>query len=76
VNFKEVLSDKIQRTGRCVKFVEKLAVTCRSLDRCLVMGCVESARMLTLMHRHDDVWHRLSSDPTSFVYAPSVPNIQ
>ena len=61
-------------TGLFVMFVERLADTCRSLDRCLVMGCVESVRMLTLMRRHSNVWHRLSSDPTSYVYAPSVPH--
>jgi len=64
--------ERVRGTGLCVKFVEKLAVTCCNLDRCLVMGCVESKRMLTLMRRHDDVWQRLASDPTSFVFLPSL----
>jgi hypothetical protein len=64
--------EHVRGTGLCVKFVERLAVACHTLDRYLVMGCVESDRMLTLMRRHDDIWQRLASDPTSFVYLPSL----
>ena len=64
--------EHVRGTGQFIKFVEKLAITCQAIDRCLVVGCVESVRMLTLMHRHTDTWHKLSSDPTSYVYAPSI----
>ena len=49
-----------------------LASACRCMGRCLVMGCVEGARMRELMRRHGCAWHRLASDRTSFAYAPSV----
>lgn len=61
----------VQGTGRFLGFVEKLAVTCRAMDRRLVLGCVEGPRLLALVRRHGDVWHRLASDPTSYVYAPT-----
>lgn len=64
--------EHLRETGLFINFVERLAVTCSSLKRCLVIGCVESTRMLSLMRRHMRVWHRLSSDPTSYVYAPSI----
>ena len=64
--------ERLRRSRLFLKFVEKLAITCSSMDMCLVMGCVESTRMLTLMRRHNDVWCRLASDPTSYVYVPSI----
>jgi hypothetical protein len=67
--------ERVRGTGICLRFVEKLAVASTSLGRCLVMGCVESERMLTLMRRHDDAWQRLESDPTSFVFLPSAKSI-
>lgn len=77
VEITRIQCDKhVTGTGLFVRFIEKLAATCDILNRCLVMGCVESERMLTLMHRHDDMWLRLSSDPTSFVFLPSVSYIR
>lgn len=62
----------VRGTGRCMEFIKRIAITCKIMNRCLVMGCVESKRMLQLMNRHNDVWHRLESDPTSYVYYPTI----
>jgi hypothetical protein len=64
--------ESVRGTGLFVRFVERLAAAARALGRSVVVGCVESERMLTLMRRHDDTWRRLASDPTSFVFLPSL----
>ena len=33
--------EHVRGTGLFVKFVAKLAISCKRMDRCLVMGCVE-----------------------------------
>jgi hypothetical protein len=63
--------DKVKRgTGVFRRFVERLFIVCRKMNRSLVIGCVESERMMELMRKHKQIWHRFSSDPTSFVYVP------
>ena len=63
-----LLSVPQKSTLKSLKYVEITRIQCDER----VMGCVESARMLDLMRRHSDVWHKLSFDPTSYLYAPSV----
>jgi len=49
--------ERVRGTGPFVKFVERLAVACRALDRL----------------KHSDVWKRLASDSTSFLLNLEVP---
>jgi len=60
--------EAVRGTGRFVAFVNTVAAACRVLGRALVLGCVESDRLRTLVRRHRDVWRRLPSDPTSYEF--------
>lgn len=71
-NFVEITriecDEKLRGSGVFLKFIKRLLIACISLQRCLVIGCVESERMLTLMQRHKNCWQKLTSDPTSYAF--------
>ena len=67
-----VIAEDYRNLGFFMSFVSRMHAICSQLQKALVLGCVEGNRMKELVEKHPCTWKRLRSDPTSFVYLPSI----
>ena len=66
----------MQGLGMFRNFIKRMQEACCIIKRALVIGCVESLRLLQILQTHTSMWQRLASDPTSFICIPSIKHAQ
>jgi hypothetical protein len=59
---------KYRKRGIMTDFIRRMAAVSSECGLVLVMGCVSSDVMCTIMEHNKDKWKKCSWDPTSYMY--------